>query len=551
MRNSLLSLFSAAILALGGLCASARTYVVERGDTWEIIARKWGVFTDELKAANPAMTDVFYGLEINLPSSASASQATGSTLKDRIYKDNSLDNAEKSFNAGRYREARRDLSTAMLRNGHTTARLAYMYAVSCEKTGNYMEALKQYGLTAELVQKGDRTLSENDLADILPAAERVLPLAQKEAEENERRKAEEEARARLRAEMRRREEAEKAERRRQRTERMLNALGQALNQTAAQMSGQMPFPAYSAPIPGFGTASAAPSMPFNPQLAAAGVTIPASLNPATWNPAAFTPTITYDSSGNPMVSYPGMANLLRQQAADVATMANNSPGANLGLSAKAQANLTGSEMTAKMMETPTYAEAITKEDVERARQQNREAHDELVASANGAKENIERIREYNRLKYGTGSVSTSTSSSSTSSTRRSSSSSAGSSSNTSSTNATGNSSPSHSKSSQSTAQTSLKTDKTDDNSDFDSHQQFKSGNKNVSSDDFTYIKTVDIYHKGNGKTMKKTHDNVKLYKKGSKHYVKIGDTYYMVMNQSYGGFSKTIVFGSSPYYFND
>ena len=64
---------SAALAALA-ICApllTARTYIVERGDTWELIARKWGVHTDALKAANPFFSEIYVGVELDLPDNSS------------------------------------------------------------------------------------------------------------------------------------------------------------------------------------------------------------------------------------------------------------------------------------------------------------------------------------------------------------------------------------------------------------------------------------------------------------------------------------------------
>ena len=60
-----------AIMLLVAASAFARTYIAERGDTWESVARKWGLYTDELKARNSIFPTLYAGLEIDLPENAS------------------------------------------------------------------------------------------------------------------------------------------------------------------------------------------------------------------------------------------------------------------------------------------------------------------------------------------------------------------------------------------------------------------------------------------------------------------------------------------------
>ena len=298
--------------AIASTGVSARTYVVERGDTWELIARKWGVHTEELKAANPAMPEVFYGLEINLPENSAPSQVSNSTIALYEREDRQLAAAEKALAEGRYSAARSALSSAMSRRGHTSSRLAYMYAKSCEGTQNYMEALENYGKAISLFNDGDWTMTGEQVSSVEADRDRVYPLAEKEYQEKLRREAEEKRQAEIRRQ-RRAEEAAREEARKRERRAAWGSFGQALlgaiGNAAMGASGGwgMPamgaMPAWNTPVPSFGGGGTASPI-LNPQLAAAGVTLPPSLDFTKWDPSMFQMQVTYDQAGTPMFSSP-------------------------------------------------------------------------------------------------------------------------------------------------------------------------------------------------------------------------------------------------------
>lgn len=546
--------------AIASTGVSARTYVVERGDTWELIARKWGVHTEELKAANPAMPEVFYGLEINLPENSAPSQESNSTIAIYEREDRQLAAAEKALAEGRYSAARSALSSAMSRRGHTTSRLAYMYAKSCEGTQNYMEALENYGKAISLFNDGDWTMTGEQVSSVEADRDRVYPLAEKEYQEKLRREAEEKRQAEIRRQ-RRAEEAAREEARKRERRAAWGSFGQALlgaiGNAAMGASGGwgMPamgaMPAWNTPVPSFGGGTASPIL--NPQLAAAGVTLPPSLDFTKWDPAMFQMQVTYDQAGTPMFSSPGLAAWQMQSAAEVGSYAA-AVGAQVGgaqgayLQNLASSHVTHSAEQAQWTATPHYAP--TQEDIDRQREITAQSHRDFRESLTSARDNLENIKEYNRLKYGTGSSSGSTTTSATSA----------------STDRTGNqpsstgkatSRPATSRSASGSATqtqgttTRTTTDRTAQEEDehYDAHQQNKNGNLNTSSDSYDYKKRVTLY-KQDGSKYRSFKTNIELYKKGATYFIKIGNTFYPADGvYTRAGYNMRIVYGGNGLFF--
>lgn len=556
--------FKTAFLAAFAIAAtgiSARTYVVERGDTWELIARKWGVHTEELKAANPAMPEVFYGLEINLPDNSAPSQVSNSTIAIYEREDRQLAAAEKALAEGRYSAARSALSSAMSRRGHTTSRLAYMYARSCEGTQNYMEALENYGKAISLFNDGDWTMTGEQVSSVEADRDRVYPLAEKEYQEKMRREAEEKRQAEIRRQ-RRAEEAAREEARKRERRAAWGSFGQALlgaiGNAAMGASGgwSMPatsaMPAWNTPVPSFGGGGAASPL-LNPQLAAAGVTLPPSLDFTKWDPAMFQMQVTYDQAGTPMFSSPGLAAWQMQSAAEVGSYAA-AVGAQVGgaqgayLQNLASSHITHSAEQAQWTATPHYAP--TQEDIDRQREITAQSHRDFRESLTSAHDNLENIKEYNRLKYGTGSSSGSTTTPATSA----------------STDRTGNqpsstgkatSRPATSRSASGSATqtqgttTRTTTDRTAQEEDehYDAHQQNKNGNLNTSSDSYDYKKRVTLY-KQDGSKYHSFKADVELYKKGATYFIKIGNTFYPADGvYTRAGYNMRIVYGGNGLFF--
>lgn len=557
IKTALLAAF--AIAATG---ISARTYVVERGDTWELIARKWGVHTEELKAANPAMPEVFYGLEINLPENSAPSQVSNSTIALYEREDRQLAAAEKALAEGRYSAARSALSSAMSRRGHTTSRLAYMYARSCEGTQNYMEALENYGKAISLFNDGDWTMTGEQVSSVEADRDRVYPLAEKEYQEKLRREAEEKRQAEIRRQ-RRAEEAAREEARKRERRAAWGSFGQALlgaiGNAAMGASGGwgMPamgaMPAWNTPVPSFGGGGTASPI-LNPQLAAAGVTLPPSLDFTKWDPSMFQMQVTYDQAGTPMFSSPGLAAWQMQSAAEVGSYAA-AVGAQVGgaqgayLQNLASSHITHSAEQAQWTATPHYAP--TQEDIDRQREITAQSHRDFRESLTSARDNLENIKEYNRLKYGTGSSSSGTASATTTTSKsdhgRSSSSSTGGTP----TRRTSQQ-PSSGNATQTQGTTSpANTDREgqDEEEHYDAHQQHRNGNLNTASDSYDYKKRVTLY-KQDGSRYRSFKTNVELYKKDATYFIKIGNTFYPADGvYTRAGYNMRIVYGGNGLFF--
>lgn len=170
------------------------------------------------------------------------------------------------------------------------------------------------------------------------------------------------------------------------------------------------------------------------------------------------------------------------------------------------------------------------------REINRQNREEWRASLDADRQaRLDRIKEYNDMRYGTTSSSSSTSTSSSSS--------------YSTTSSSSKVTPERNNSSNTYASDPY--EKQSDKTEYDSHQQFKSGTLNASSSDYRYIKKVTLYRQ-DGSDYKVSKQNVELYEKGAQQFIKIGNTYYLsslAINSI--RFHKKISYGSTALFFND
>lgn len=82
--------------------ANMRTYIVERGESWESIAEDNGVTVDELRNANRGLPEPFTGMEINVPKKLSDAdlQQRRMLLRNAVYAQ-----ADQDLSAGNYKDA--------------------------------------------------------------------------------------------------------------------------------------------------------------------------------------------------------------------------------------------------------------------------------------------------------------------------------------------------------------------------------------------------------------------------------------------------------------
>lgn len=181
---------------------------------------------------------------------------------------------------------------------------------------------------------------------------------------------------------------------------------------------------------------------------------------------------------------------------------------------------------------------IIAEQNERNRQNNREWRESL---SQDSKDRLQKIKDYNQMKYVTSSGSSSSSSTNRKSGQLSHSTSQGN--NASNYNTTSYPQTSTNRNnSVSNANTQTKPN--------DSHQQYKNGNKNVSSSDYTYIQRVTLYRQ-DGSSFRVAKQNAELYEKGATEYIKIGGTFFPAQNPGkVTEFRKRIVYGGVGLYYN-
>lgn len=89
-----------------------------------------------------------------------------------------------------------------------------------------------------------------------------------------------------------------------------------------------------------------------------------------------------------------------------------------------------------------------------------------------------------------------------------------------------------------------------DNTNNNSHQQFKNGNKNVNFSDYTYKHRVTLYRQ-DGSNFRVAIQNAELYEKGANEYIKIGDTFFPAQSpQKVTKYRKRIVYGGVGLYYD-
>ena len=354
MKHTKLICLAGLALTLLAPSLQGRTYIVDRGDTWESVARKWGVHTDELKASNAMFTDLYVGVELELPENSTSEPLSNYAIASYAIDDRSIERAEKALADRNYSSARSYLTGAMNRRGHTTARLTYLYATSCEGTKNYVEALESYGKAAELFNNGDRTMDSQQILALNSDMERVLPLAQEE----EQRKEEQRREMRRRREAERKAEAEKKQRRRE----FWGNLGMGLLQGVAQGLQAASYGngyGYSGYMPSYNNSYSGYNSSYSPteSFAAIGVSLPPALDYTKWDPSAFQIQVTYDAYGNPMYSSPGAAKALRDMNAAVYDCVSSGAAKGVvsnSLLQQAALNSYWGNMDATYLETPHY-----------------------------------------------------------------------------------------------------------------------------------------------------------------------------------------------------
>lgn len=182
---------------------------------------------------------------------------------------------------------------------------------------------------------------------------------------------------------------------------------------------------------------------------------------------------------------------------------------------------------------------IIAEQNERNRQNSREWRESL---SQDSKDRLQRIKDYNQMKYGTSSSSSSSSSTNRKSGQLSHSLSQGNIASNYNSTSYPQTSTSRNNNSVSNANTQTKPN--------DSHQQYKNGNKNVRSSDYTYIQRVTLYRQ-DGNSFRVAKQNAELYEKGATEYIKIGGTFFPAQNPGkVTEYRKRIVYGGVGLYYN-
>ena len=217
MRTTRQGIMSA-IMLLVAASAFARTYIAERGDTWESVARKWGLYTDELKARNSIFPTLYAGLEIDLPENASQNPLSTWEIARLERADRELATGIELLEAGKFRQAMSSLNMAGAARGRSTASLLFLQGRAKDGLADYEEAFDYYTRSSAKLSDGDLTLTEEQTNTLrermaavgkLAAERRLRREAQEAKRREEERKAEEARRNRLAAKRRAEAEADK------------------------------------------------------------------------------------------------------------------------------------------------------------------------------------------------------------------------------------------------------------------------------------------------------------------------------------------------------
>ncbi len=246
---------SAALLALTmAFSANGRTYIAERGDTWESVARKWGLYTEELKAANSIFPELFTGLEIELPEQ-SAKEPLGTRAIARLeLAGRNLDKGKELLERKEYSLAETYFTLVESGMGRPSAELLYLRGRIKEETKEFENAHSLYKKALAKGSEGDPTMTGEQYAALTAKADEIGVLAAKQ-----RLKREEEAR-------RRREEAEReAAREAERSAARRRAAAERQTTTTSNRGGGggwgWPFSGWGAPSFGWSAPVPLPPMP--------------------------------------------------------------------------------------------------------------------------------------------------------------------------------------------------------------------------------------------------------------------------------------------------
>ncbi len=95
----------------GLLCfsQSSTQHIVQRGETFEIVAQRYGMTIDELRQANPWIGGCYAGLKLDIPTGKKQKMLTSSEALVKAY----LERGKSNFENGDYKDAIRDLEMAI------------------------------------------------------------------------------------------------------------------------------------------------------------------------------------------------------------------------------------------------------------------------------------------------------------------------------------------------------------------------------------------------------------------------------------------------------
>lgn len=202
-------LLLSAVIAYSPLTNASRKYIAERGDTWESVARKWGLYTEELRADNHIFPYLFTGLEIDLPDNAADIPLSTTAIARLENADRSLELAREKLEARQYSSAASYLGTTVALRGRSAAFVLMLQGRAKDGLNDYEDAFDYYKKAYARYSDGDKTLSEEEAGALSNRMKEVGHLA---AEQRLKREEEEARRREERLRERERERAREAER---------------------------------------------------------------------------------------------------------------------------------------------------------------------------------------------------------------------------------------------------------------------------------------------------------------------------------------------------
>lgn len=212
-------LLLSAVIAYSPFANASRKYIAERGDTWESVARKWGLYTEELQAGNIIFPNLFTGLEIDLPDNASDTPLSTTAIARLENADRSLELAKEKLKARQYSSAASYLGTTVALRGRSAAFVLLLQGRAKDGLNDYEDAFDYYKKAYARYSDGDKTLSEEEAGALSSrmkvvgrlAAEQRLKREEEQARQREERQRERERELAREAERRARAEARKSE----------------------------------------------------------------------------------------------------------------------------------------------------------------------------------------------------------------------------------------------------------------------------------------------------------------------------------------------------